>query len=808
MAACEPIRRAILALIGPMKTAATCGLLLLFSAQGGCGAEEDRLAKIRALQNIRRFDESIAELREVLAETPELPEANYRLGVALARTGNPSRSVWALEKASESSAFSIPANLQLASVQFELNNFEESIRASDRVLAVDPNHRDALSLNAQAHVGARQLDEALIDTSHLLELDPDDYSTLVVHATVLAELGRKREAKAAHERIKQISEASGDEKRAGRGCLAPPLFAKDNLGDLERAEELYNDCASKYPGDRFVIGHIASFFESVGKPQRAIELIERAVVETPEDLALRSALATLLARLGRTEEAEAVLKEAVDRLGIEAAGNQLVRHYRRQRDPQSALEVIEEIVDKTGGAADSLQFIRADLLVDVGQLDRAEELANHFEEPSYTSMIRGRILLTRGDAEAALAAFDEGIASWPSNAGARYLAGMAALQLGNFERAVTELRESVRVDDSATEAARILARLYFDRREYAQAIAFSTIARKHGGPAERAENLKLEARAFAALAEFDRARSTIRTLAVSPGREGEAAGELAAVERVALGSAAAIAAIENLDLDLRMPANESALRSLAHDFVVVARADRAIAAIDRALQARPDSASLHALMGTTLARAYRSIDARSAFKRALAIDANHPEALGGMAALAGAEGDTERAVALFDRAAGIEADNEVYAYAAAQLVLASGDRNAAEARLRAIVQRSAGHPEARNDLAWLLAIDGSDLDPALALAKQASRMRPESATLDTLWPVHIKRGAVEEATDALERAIADSGHSPTAYYHLAVALSRSGNTKRAREMLKRALAGGDFPEAEAARQQLAELDPS
>jgi hypothetical protein len=39
-------------------------------------------------------------------------------------------------------------------------------------------------------------------------------------------------------------------------------------------------------------------------------------------------------------------------------------------------------------------------------------------------------------------------------------------------------------------------------------------------------------------------------------------------------------------------------------------------------------------------------------------------------------------------------------------------------------------------------------------------------------------------------------------------MSRSGNTERAREMLKRALAGGDFPEAEAARQQLAELDPS
>jgi Flp pilus assembly protein TadD len=277
---------------------------------------------------------------------------------------------------------------------------------------------------------------------------------------------------------------------------------------------------------------------------------------------------------------------------------------------------------------------------------------------------------------------------------------------------------------------------------------------------------------------------------------------------MARGSAAAITAIENLDLDLRKPANEPALRSLTHDLVVVARADRAIAAIDRALQARPDNASLHALMGTTLARAYRSTDARSAFKRALAIDANHPEALGGMAALAGAGGDTESAVELFDRAAEIEPGDQVYAYAAAQLLLAAGDRNAAEARLRAIVRLSAGHPGARNDLAWLLATEGRELDLALSLASEASRLRPESATLDTLGFVHIERGENLEAVSALERAVAFPGGSPTVHYHLAIALGRLGKTERERERLMRALAGGDFPEAEAARQQLAELDHS
>jgi tetratricopeptide (TPR) repeat protein len=795
-------------MIGPIQIAAVFGTLVVASTQSGCRADGDDIASIHALQDAGRFEDSIDALRGVLAVTPELPEANHRLGVALVRTGNPGRSIWALEKASESAAFLIPSSLQLASVQLGLHNFEESIRASDRVLDVDPNHSEALSLRARAHVGARQLELALTDTTHLLELDPDDYATLIVHATVLAELGRTREAEAAHERIKQISEASGDEDRAGRGCLAPALFARDNLGDPSRAEDLYEDCASRYPRNAFAMGHIANFFDSIGKPQRAIELIQRAVAEEPEDLALRSSLATHLARLGRTEEAEAVLETAVDRFGIEAAGNLLVRHFRNHGDPQRALELIEQLADKTGGTDDPLQFIRADLLVDVGQLDRAEEIANHFKEPSYTNMIRGRILLVRGDAEAALAAFDAGIATWPNNAGARYLAGLAALRLGNFERAIVELRESVRVDGSETQAARVLARLYFDRREYLQAITFSEIARQHAAPAQRAEGLELEARALAASGEFERARSAIREIAALPGRAGDAAAGLAVVERMATGPAAAIATIEDLGLDLRDPANESALRSLANDLVVIDRADRAVASIHRALQARPESASLHALMGTTLARAKRSTDARSAFSRALEIDARCPEALGGMAALMAAAGDIRRAVELFDRAAGFDPGNEAYAYAAAQRVLAAGDRSAAEARLRAIIRRSVSHAGARNDLAWLLATDGRDLDLALSLAREASRLRPQSATLDTLGLVHLKRGEFERAIDVLEKAVALPGSSPTTEHHLAMALSGSGDTERAREILRRALAGGDFPEAEAARQQLADLDPS
>ena len=89
--------------------------------------------------------EAIEELREVLAISPDLPEANYRLGVALVQTGDPSRAIWALKKASETQEFALPAGLLLASAHFNVNDYEESIRAIDRVLEVDATSRAARS---------------------------------------------------------------------------------------------------------------------------------------------------------------------------------------------------------------------------------------------------------------------------------------------------------------------------------------------------------------------------------------------------------------------------------------------------------------------------------------------------------------------------------------------------------------------------------------------------------------------------------------------------------------------------------------
>jgi tetratricopeptide (TPR) repeat protein len=772
----------------------------------GCGGDiEARMAEVRALQDVGQFTASIEELREILAVAPDLPEATYRLGIALVQTGEPSRAVWALEKASESNEYAIPASMLLASAHFASQNFEATVAAADRVLELDPERLAALRMRAKGNLGAGRLDEAMRDTERLLETDPDDYAVYVLYATLLGDLGRMEEAKEAHDRVKELALASEDAAISHRGCLAPAMFARDQLEDMDKAEEFYDDCVERFPANGFVAAEAMKFYDQIGKPEKATELIRQAVEQAPENLSMRSHLATRLRNQGDVEGAEQVLLEAVESFRSAGAWNLLANFYRQEGDAAKALEAIEKVAELGGGGSDQLRFTQADVLIDVGELDRAEEIADSLDEPIYAKLLRGRIALERGDPKRALELFDQGIRAWPNNAGARYLAGIAARSLGDRERAISELREAVRVDNSATPAADLLARIHFEQGDYAEAVRYSKVAAKRTG-AKLPGIFVVAARALTELRQYDEARVTLMGLFRMSGQQGLAVIELASVENAASGPAAAVRAIEESGIDLDDPQNADVLRAYADHRIAADQAEQALERIDAATARNPDEATYHEMRGLLLTRLDRDQEAQAAFEKSIELDPQHARAYAGLATLAARAKDYGRAVELFDEAAGLDPETSAYAYAAAQLSLAGGDEAGAEQRLRDVVMRFPGHAGARNDLAWILAEKGEELDWALALAEEAQRLDPSPDVLDTLGWVHFRRGEMSAAVGALEQAVEARADSPSIRYRLGVALNKAGDPERAREMLEEAIAAGSFPEAADARRELAQLE--
>ena len=785
---------------------ATVAVALALAGVGtstGCGGDvQSRMAEVRALQDVGQFTASIDELREILVIAPDLPEASYRLGVALVQTGERSRAIWSLQKASESAEYSIPAGSLLATVHLANRDFDEALRVIDRVLEIDPERIAALQLRAKANIGAKNFKAALIDAEHLVELYPDDYASSALLATALVDAGKFEEAEAAHDRLKTLAANSGDLDLEARGCLAPAVFAQDQLQDYDKATRYYEDCLTKFPNKGFVITQTTEFFDQIGRPDRSTEIFRTAIEESPENLGLRAGLATRLQTRGELEEAEAVLVEAAETFGSAQAWNALASFYRTTDQTQKALDSIDKVIE-ISGTRDILRFQKADLLVDMGELDRAEALAAELAEPTYATLIRGRILRARGDPKGALEAFDKGIRSWPNNAAARYLAGVAARDIGDFDRAVSELREAIRVDKTATDASIVLARLYYDRGEYPKALTFAnSFIKNRASSDQNYVALTIASRSLVAQKNFNQARKSVSLIQEMPGREREAAIESAYIDRHQHGPAAAIASLEKSGVDPNTADNEEVLRLLADGFLALGRLDEALARIDSGLAHRPEAASLYELRATVLARMDRRQDAKDAFDQAIALDPEYAAAYGGLATLRAIEGDTDKAIELFDRAAELDPGNVDYLYSASQLNMALGNLEESERRLRSIVRQSVSHAGSRNDLAWLLTEKREELDFALDLAEEARRLAPTSNNLDTLGWVHLQRGEAESAVMVLERAAELDPNSPSIRYHLALALSEAGHDARAREMLQSALDAGAFPEFEEARQKL------
>jgi tetratricopeptide (TPR) repeat protein len=688
-----------------------------------CGDPADPLVEIRALQDAGRYQDTLEPLRRLIDADPGIPEAHHRLGVALLRTGEAGLAVWPLRKASESREYAVEAGLLLVQALLEGRSGPDAVAAADGVLAVEPENVNALALRMQANLVTGELEAGLGDIERVLELDPENVAVLVPRVTTLIALDRIDEAEAALEVARERIEAS-DEELAGdmqsRLCVAQGLFAFEK-GDRDTAEERYAACLAEFENDPLVVAENAAFYDRLGEPDRATGIIQAAFDATQASV-FRVALAQRMSALGRQDERERLLREEAQAQGSASAWFALADFLVEQERFDDAVAAFESALSASPSPSPMLRFAYADTLVQAGKYDAARRVARQLRQPELRSLIRGRLLLAEGDPRGALAAFESGIALWPNNATARYLAGRAAEQIGDFPRAVSEYRESIRASRGASEAGLALAPLHAAQEDWDGALdaARSYLATHPRDPDGLLASIRIAHRA----GRDSIAKEALRRLSEIPGQAAVAAAEEAAL--LASGPepdpAAAVRAIESRKLDLDDPANLPALRVLLDQLAAQGEYARAEARSAKALRKNPEHAAFHALAGRSAAAAGNPTAAKAAFERALALDASEGTALAGLARIAAESGDRAGAVAFYDRAAaavGTGDESADPALAAALLLRDAGDIDAARARLERLLASHPREARAANALAELL-VDRGDLDAARDFASRAA----------------------------------------------------------------------------------------
>jgi Tfp pilus assembly protein PilF len=163
------------------------------------------------------------------------------------------------------------------------------------------------------------------------------------------------------------------------------------------------------------------------------------------------------------------------------------------------------------------------------------------------------------------------------------------------------------------------------------------------------------------------------------------------------------------------------------------------------------------------------------------------------------KGDAEAAIASLTRATELLPDQAVVMGTLALVLDGSGRKTEAERAYRATLQLDSDNAIAMNNLAFLLAERGEDLDHAWGYARRAMELTPDDADMmDTAGWVQLKRKETDAAIRLFATALAKEPGNDGYRQHLVSALEAKADRGAAMDELKGLLAG-DSPAASAGK---------
>jgi tetratricopeptide (TPR) repeat protein len=735
------------------------GLVLLALHGLGCGEEKDPLVEIRKLHAEGRYAATVDPLRAVVDKDPANYEAQFLLGSALLLSGNGGLALWPLRVATKQPKYAVEARMLLARSMLESRTAPDAIPFINEVLEIEPDNVSAYVLRIQAYQATGDNDEALLDIEHVLEIDPNNIPVLVPRVTALIATKQVDEAELAIEAARERIDNTDEEVDVGFRamlCITRGLFAfekgePDVAGATEIAEAQYMECLDQFPTQAMVVQETANFYQMIGKRERAIEILENAFAETGNP-AFRLALAQRAKQAGDAEEQGRLLRLEAEERPTTTNWFKLADFYVGRDEFDEALEAFDHALAASPNPPESLLFAYADTLVQDEQFDKARTLVESFEQSALRDLILGRIKLAQGDPAGALASFEAGILLWPNNPAGRFLAGQAAEQIGDFDRAISEYRESIRASPARTRAALELAELYSRRGLYADAL--DAIQRYMQAKPGDVDGTIVGIRVAHKARRYGIASDGLKRLSGKPEHAGLAIAEHATLllESSPDGATAAVKTVEESELDLTDPINAAALRALLTSLAKLGEHQKAAKQVASALSAHPDNAEFNELNGQVMLAAGEPPEkVRAAFDRALELEAEHVEALIGLAALTATAGDADAALVLYDRAAELDSERSEAAIAAANLELEADHKANAQKRFESILAEHPREAEVSIALARILAEQG-EFEASLAQVKRAEWLRATEAEemLATIEGLRAQRGEAGNGPAASE----------------------------------------------------------
>lgn len=687
------------------------------------------------------------------------------------------------------------ARLKLAETYERMGNiqaaFPEFIRAADAL----PNNRDVQIKATELFVLAQRFDDAKARATALLQKNPQDVDAMLLRASAMAEL---KDLEGALKEIEDALAIQPDEERAYL-TLADVQVRGGQRQEAEASFRRAIELEASSPNPRLAY---ANFLWSEGRPSDAEREIRQALTAEPRHLLANRMLAALLTATRREAEAEAPLKIVADASDRPAARFELAQYYVR------------------AGRADEATKLLTDLAKGQDTFSRAEVMIAEIE-------------YRKGDTKNAHARLDKLLSRAPNDGPALVL---KAQWLGNekkLDEALDRARAAVKADPQLIQAHFVLGQIHSQRREVPDAIkAYTEVLRLN--PRVVAAQLELSrlnalsgnseaSLRFAEEAKQAAPGSIDARVAVIRGLLAQRNLDRAGREVADLLRGAPNAAVHSLNGTLQAMRNDQPAARAAYERALQLtpgyieavggltaldltnkQYDQAIKRVEAEVAKQPDRVELLAIAARVYEQAGQGDRAEQTLRRAVAKD---PRYLAGYAQLAqlyvkqrridDARKEFEGIVKRDPRAAGPRTMVGI-------LLESQGKRDEARRWYEATVAEIPAAPIAANNLAFIYAEEGTNLDVALQLASSAKKGLPDNPEVtDTLGWVHYKKGLFPLAVGYLEESAKRRPNNAEILYHLGMAYAKLGDKAKSRDALERALKlNPQLSGAAAARQTL------
>jgi len=344
------------------------------------------------------YEEAVVALSQYVRSNPDDSAGQYYLAIAYRRSGHLDKAKNGFLAALGTDPAMVEAKLELATLYFsqgiqaswrgELENARSSF---EHVLEIDPRQPEAHRFMAETMAGLGLLDAAAMHAEKVLEEQPDDRGALFLSGLFKARRGKLKEAQGRFEHL--VSVASDNprahlylgmilaEQRQPDGALASFRRAYElepdgndvlraiaiteiSAGRSAAALDFVESVRDRTPRRAYVHQLLGDLYLAVNRPEDAIESLQRAFELDPSNSDSLAFSVTIMARLGRMEEAIETLRS-----GMEPAGY------------PSTLFLLEGRFHLSLGAREDAELaFREALRRDAGELDAYAELGRMLSE--------------------------------------------------------------------------------------------------------------------------------------------------------------------------------------------------------------------------------------------------------------------------------------------------------------------------------------------------------------------------------------------------------------------------------------------